>query len=224
MFRTVPLSIIRSFSLYTQQWYLCWESTSRIRTDTAWSCSQAVSKPVWHIQGDSVARGPKLLSIKNYVIEIMTWKFIHTYRERCKTGPAHNRRWNWSPFTSKDTWMRFSKFWNTFPNLFAASSERITLYMSYRFADSLWAGSGLSSVLILLASCQQNCMTYTIAVWHTPLLCAQWKTPDDGQRNCPKHVEFYYKNKLEKIVHLVGFIIRIAKTCFKPISLKEGRF
>ena len=33
--------------------------------------------PVLHnnifiIQGDSVARGPKLLSIKNYVIEIMT--------------------------------------------------------------------------------------------------------------------------------------------------------
>jgi hypothetical protein len=32
---------------------------------------------------------------------------------------------------------------------------------------------------------------------------------DDGQRNCPKHVEFYCKNKLEKLVHLVGFIIRI---------------
>ena len=67
------------------------------------------------IQGDSVARGLKLLSIKNYVIEIMTWKFIYTYRERCKTGPAYNRCWNWSPFTSKHTWMRFSKFWNTFP-------------------------------------------------------------------------------------------------------------
>ena len=36
------------------------------------------------LQGDSVARGPKLLSIKNYFIEIMTWKFIYTYRERCK--------------------------------------------------------------------------------------------------------------------------------------------
>jgi len=47
------------------------------------------------------------------------------------------------------------------------------------------------------------------AVWHIPLLCVQWKTPDDGQRNCPKHVEFYSKNKLEKLVHLVGFIIRI---------------
>ena len=45
-------------------------------------------------------------------------------------------------------------------------------------------------------------------VWHIPLLCVQWKTPDDGQRNCPKHVEFYSKNKFEKLVHLVGFIIR----------------
>jgi len=55
------------------------------------------------IQGESLARGPKLFSIKNYVIVIMTWKFIYTYRERCKTGPAHNRCWNWSPFTSKHT-------------------------------------------------------------------------------------------------------------------------
>ena len=46
-------------------------------------------------------------------------------------------------------------------------------------------------------------------VGHKPLLCAQWKTPDDGQRNCPKHVEFYSKNKFEKLVRLVGFIIRI---------------
>jgi len=30
-----------------------------------------------------------------------------------------------------------------------------------------------------------------------------------GQRNCPKHVESYSKNKLEILVHLVGFIIRI---------------
>jgi hypothetical protein len=35
------------------------------------------------------------------------------------------------------------------------------------------------------------------------------KTPDNVQRNCPKHVEFYSKNKFYKLVHLVGFIIRI---------------
>jgi uncharacterized membrane protein YkgB len=33
-------------------------------------------------------------------------------------------------------------------------------------------------------------------------------TPDDGQRNCPKHVEFHFENKFEKLVHLVGFIVR----------------
>jgi len=32
-----------------------------------------------------------------------------------------------------------------------------------------------------------------------------------GQRNCPKHVEFYSKIKFEKLVHLVGFIVRMCK-------------
>jgi len=52
-------------------------------------------------------------------------------------------------------------------------------------------------------------MTYTTVV------CTVKKTPDDGQRNCPKNVEFYSKNKFEKLVHLFGFIIRISwKVCF----------
>jgi hypothetical protein len=45
-------------------------------------------------------------------------------------------------------------------------------------------------------------------LYDIPLLCVQWKTPDDGQRNCPKHVDFHSKNKFEKLVHLVGFITR----------------
>ena len=49
--------------------------------------------------------------------------------------------------------------------------------MSYRFADSLGAGSG---------------------------------------RNCPKHVESYSKNKFEKSVHLVGFVIRIYHDARSP--------
>jgi hypothetical protein len=36
-------------------------------------------------------------------------------------------------------------------------------YMSYRFADILLTGSG-RNIPILLASCQQTCMTYNIAV------------------------------------------------------------
>jgi len=57
-------------------------------------------------------------------------------------------------------------------------------YMSYRFADSL------------LTSCQQTCMY--CCVYSEKLL-----------RNCLKHVEFYSKNKFEKLVHLIGFSIRI---------------
>jgi hypothetical protein len=75
-------------------------------------------------------------------------------------------------------------------------------YIPCRFADSLRAGSGLP-----LTSCQQTCMTYTIAVFTV-------KTPDYIQRNCLKHVEFYSKNKLEKSVHLVGFIIRTESKCY----------
>jgi len=53
-------------------------------------------------------------------------------------------------------------------------------------------------------------MTYTIAV------CTVKETPDDGQRNCPKHVLFCSKNKFEKLVHLVGFIIRIYHDARSP--------
>jgi hypothetical protein len=55
--------------------------------------------------------------------------------------------------------------------------------------------------------------TVSKPVWHIPLLCVQWKTPDDGQRNCPKHVESHSKNKCEKLVDMVGLIIRILALC-----------
>jgi hypothetical protein len=63
-------------------------------------------------------------------------------------------------------------------------------------------------------------------VWHISLLCVQWKTPDGGQRNCPKHVDFHSKNKFEKLVHLVGFIIRklpFRVNIFIYIKLKNFR-
>ena len=61
-------------------------------------------------------------------------------------------------------------------------------------------------ILILVASC----MTYTIAV------CTLEKNPEDGQKNCSKHVEFYSKNKFEKLVLLVCFIIRIYQDARSP--------
>ena len=77
---------------------------------------------------------------------------------------------------------------------------------------------------LLLTACEQDqdavppwscSQAVSKTVWHRPLLRVQWRTPDDGKRNCPKHVEFHSKNKFEKLVHLVGFIIRIhySKSC-----------
>ena len=62
------------------------------------------------------------------------------------------------------------------------------------------AGPGWSSILILLESCLQNCMTYTIAE------CTVNKLLMMDRRNCPKHVEFTCQNKFVKLVRLVGFI------------------
>ena len=86
-------------------------------------------------------------------------------------------------------------------------------YMSYRFADSLRAGSGR----YVMQVCWQL-EAVNKPLWHIPLLCVQWKTRDDGQSNSPKHVEFYSKNKIEKLVHLVGFIIRIYHDARSPDS------
>jgi hypothetical protein len=42
--------------------------------------------------------------------------------------------------------------------------------------------------------------------WHIPVPNVQWKTPNDRQRNCPKHVEILDKNKFGKISASLGFI------------------
>jgi len=78
-----------------------------------------------------------------------------------------------------------------------------TLHASDRFSvqrqksSTVYTATGIchtGSILIPLASSQQN--PYDIYL----LLCIQYKTPDGGQKTCPKHVEFYSKNKFEKLV------------------------
>jgi hypothetical protein len=39
MFRTVPLSIIRSYSLYTQQWYMSYRFVDSFRAGSGWNSS-----------------------------------------------------------------------------------------------------------------------------------------------------------------------------------------
>jgi hypothetical protein len=57
------------------------------------------------------------------------------------------------------------------------------------------------SILILLASCQQTCMTYTIAV--CTVKNSWWWTEELSET-----YRVSFQNKFEKLVRLVGFIIR----------------
>jgi len=76
--------------------------------------------------------------------------------------------------------------------------------MSYRFVVSCRAGSGWNCSIH--PDPARKLSTNLNDIYHCCVYSE--KTPDDGQRNCPKHVEFHFKNKFEKLVHLVGFIIR----------------
>ena len=56
MFRTVPLSIIRSFSLYTQQQYMCWHLASRIRKEYVEFYSENKFEKLVHLVGFIIRR------------------------------------------------------------------------------------------------------------------------------------------------------------------------
>ena len=89
------------------------------------------------IQVEFLVRGHKLWSINNWD-KIL--KFIYSYLERCKRGPAHNRFWNWSPLISKHISKCFSKFWNTFPQNVKVDGLNVYAYSNFDLFDCAGCG------------------------------------------------------------------------------------
>jgi len=93
----------------------------------------------------------------------------------------------------------FSKFfWNKTLHASDSSSvhhqEFFTVHTATVYAIQGWQlASRITTELVPSWSCSQ---AVSKPAWHIPLLFVQWNTPDDGQRNCPKHVEFYFKKIL----------------------------
>ena len=209
MFRTVPLSILRSFSLYTQQWCMSYRFADSLRAgsgrnhfrpDTARNLSANLYDILQQNQTSSFL-----------ILPATCQKICMTYCTRTKPVPS----WSCSQPVNKSVWHIATE-----PNHFRPDPARKLSANLYEILQQ----NQTTSFLNLLATCQQICMTYCSRtkpvpswtcsqvvnkpVWHIQLLCVQWKTPDEGKRNCPKHVEFYSKDKFEKLVHLVGFIVR----------------
>jgi len=87
--------------------------------------------------------------------------------------------------------------------------------------------NGTSWSCLQVVSTSWSCTQFVSKpVWHIPLLCVQWKTPDDGQRNCLKHV-VSFQNKFEKLLHLLPLkALQLQRSCgllneflpFAPVS------
>ena len=135
MFRTVHLSIIRSFfTVHTAMVYVI-QACCQLASSSVLICSQAVSKPAWH----------------TIAMCAVQWKTPDNGQRNC---PKHVE------FDSKNKLKISASCW-------------------FHYKKLSWSAVNWTS-----------------------------RTPADGQRNCPKHVEFYSKNKFDQLVRLVGFIIR----------------
>ena len=158
MFRTDLLSIIRSFSLHTQQWFMSYRFPDS---------SRAVSGRNWFRQFR-----PDPTGFVSSVLIVLV-----------------------SPVPSWSYW--FHQFLLD-PTGFVSSV--LILLVSPVPSWSYWFRQFLPDPVRKLSANlydMYHCCVYSE------------KTPDAGQRNCPKYVEFYSRNKFEKLVHLVGFVIRM---------------
>jgi hypothetical protein len=165
MFRTILLSIIRSFSLYTQQWYMSYRFADSLQAGSGWySWNETL-----HVSDSSSVHHQEFFT-------------VHTAM----------------PYVTQVCWQLASRIKLIFLE-----------WNSTCFGQFLCPSLGVFYCTHSNGICHTGLLTAVSKhVWHMPLLCVQWKTPDDRQRNCRKHVQFHYKNKFEKLVHLIGFVIR----------------
>jgi hypothetical protein len=89
------------------------------------------------------------------------------------------------------------------------------------FGQLLCPSSGVLRCTHSNGTCHTSLLTACEQDQDVTLLCVQWRTPDDGQSNCQKHAEFHSKNKFEKSMHLVGFIIRNLSRCTFTLTSKS---
>jgi len=145
MFRTVPLSILRSFSLYTQQWCMSYRFADSLRAgsgrnhfrpDTARNLSANLYDILQQNQTSSFL-----------ILPATCQKICMTYCTRTKPVPS----WSCSQPVNKSVWHIAAE-----PNHFRPDPAR---KRSANLYDILQQNQ-TSSVLILLATCQQICMTY----------------------------------------------------------------
>jgi hypothetical protein len=144
---------------------------------------------VWNMQFHFQNKFEKLVLPVGFIIRILYMNF--TFKWPCIVTNLIIKPTRCTNFLKFYFGMKLYMFRTVTPSIIRSYSLYTQQWcMSHRFVDSFWAGSGLN----------WSCSTAVYKpVWHIPSLSVQWITPDDGQRNCLKHVEFHFQNKFEKI-------------------------
>jgi hypothetical protein len=129
MFRTVPLSIIRSYSLYTQQWYISHRFVDSFRAGagaaagSGWNCSSIL---IFHPDPAAAARKLSVWrTIAECTVNNSWWwteelsetcrvsfqnkfeklvRLVGYYKEICHDARSHERK-IWRTLSDKNEWM-----------------------------------------------------------------------------------------------------------------------
>jgi hypothetical protein len=208
MFWTVPPSIIRSFSLYTQQWYMSYRFAKiymfrivpSLHHQEFFSLHTAIvyaEQVCWnlHVSDSSSVHHQEFFSVHTAVAYVIQFCWNLHFSD---SSSVHHQEL----FIIQTAVVYFIQVcWNL--HVSDSSSvhhqEFFTIHTAMVYVIQFcWQLASRS-----ICSCSQ---AVSKPVWHIPLLRVKWKTPDDGQMKCPKHVEFHSKNKFEKLVHLVDLL------------------
>jgi hypothetical protein len=138
--------------------------------------------------------------------KIKNIKFVSTWWWGHSDWPKHVAGWNKSD-RAKVRLLYFTFMWPCIVTNFFLIKPTDALISQICFCLETVHVSGSSSTHHQEFSTVHSALVYVKQVWwHVSVPNVQWKTPDDGQRNCPKHVEFLDKNKFAKLVRLLVFI------------------
>jgi len=75
-----------------------------------------------------------------------------------------------------------------------------------------------------LQFCPDPARKLSANLYDTYHCCVYSEKLDDRQEKCPKNVEFYFKNKFEKLVHLFGFIKRRQRSDNRAVLFTDQTF
>jgi len=198
---------------------VCWQLASRIRTELfvvpSWTCSPAVNKlrnvPARQLSTDSVifllascqqtpscSCSPAVNSLRHVPACQLSTNSVMFLLASCQQTPSCSC----SPAVNK---LRHV------PARQLSTNSVMFLLASYQQTTSYSCSPAVNKLRHVPA---RKLSTNLYDIYHCCVYSE--KTPDDGQKNSPKPVELYSKNKFEKLVHLVGFIITIYHDARSP--------